>query len=614
MPLNVFGGIGLSLDKPWLWAFGVLVPYVIIYLTKPRPHKKTVPSLMFMMTVQGRMKKNAFFNKLLRNFIFFIQLFIFSVLAFALTHPLLGLDANLKSNNVVLIIDASASMQVKDGSLTRFEKAIEQAKEYNAKRTSIVLAENMPLVLLKSDDSKKASPILSKLKPKATSTNIGDAMMQADELLGGKKGRVILFSDFTSNQGSDALVAKRKLLAQETDVELINFGKPVANIGIVEIKFEKDVVIIYVKNYFKEEKEISLIITNNGNELNKTKLKIEPGAIESSRFKVIEGINRIEIPEKDLMMVDNIAYVSMPESQKIKALVFSNKKNIYLISALNSIDDIELTVSEPPTLPEIKNYDLIIIANIDKSLVLPGTFSDIKSVVNKGGSLVIMAQDDLATIDTKGLLSFMPSQVSGYTSINKKIDNEFTKDIDFGTQSKHLSGTSEEGSIVLAESDSNEPLLIFTDNKKGKVIYYGIYDEQSDFKDSIDYPLFWYDLTGYLFGRKQLKNYNFKTGTVLTMDKQNVKTPAGEIKTSRLFLDEQGVYEYDNIKIAANLLDVKESDLEKIDKNIFETEKSALGEYYEKKKADFELIIPLIIIAIIAFLAELAYLKRRGDI
>jgi len=610
----IFDQASLSLNKVWLWAFLVIIPYIIIYLTKPRPQKKTVPSLMFMLSVQGRVKRNAFLNKFLRNFLFFIQVLIFSLLAFSLSNPVLSLEANLPSNNVVIIIDGSASMHVKDGSLTRFENALDEAKKHVGRKTSIILAEDAPLVLLERESKKRAEEVLAGLKPRATSTNIGDALMQAADILGGKKGKVVLISDFTSNQGSDIIMAKRKLVTQDIDIQLINVGKALSsNIGIVGMKFEKDVVVLAVKNYYREDKESTVALINNEKELNVTKLQIKSGSIEELRFSVMPGINRMNIIENDALLVDNTLTVSFPERRTIRAIFITNKANQYMVSALTAVDDVELTVAEPPVLPKL-DHDLIIIGDIDTSLILPGTFSDIKALVHKGSKLIIMAQDDLNVIDTKGLLPFTPHNILGLTSINKKIENEFTKDIEFGTQTKHLSGEAETDALVIVESDAGAPLLVYSERKLGVVIYYGIYDEYTDFTDSIDYPVFWYDLTGYLFNRKQLDQYNFKTGTILTINKQDVKTPSGTTRVSQLLLDEAGVYEYGGIKVGVNVLDVRESDLSDVETDIFTSDKKHYADELEKRPTPFNLTILLIIFAFLALTVEFAYLKRRGDL
>ena len=78
-------------------------------------------------------------------------------------------------------------------------------------------------------------------------------------------------------------------------------------------------------------------------------------------------------------------------------------------------------------------------------------------------------------------------------------------------------------------------------------------------------------------------------------------------------LDETGIYEVDGKKIAVNLGDEKESDINKETLQL----KSALGEISEEKVKDtsnLDLEVPLLIAGVLLLFLEFLYIKRRGDL
>ena len=62
-------------------------------------------------------------------------------------------------------------------------------------------------------------------------------------------------------------------------------------------------------------------------------------------------------------------------------------------------------------------------------------------------------------------------------------------------------------------------------------------------------------------GTEDIRDFNSKTGKVVTIKEQKVKTPSLPLTTSKIIFDEVGIYEFDNKKFASNLLDETESDV-----------------------------------------------------
>ena len=61
---------------------------------------------------------------------------------------------------------------------------------------------------------------------------------------------------------------------------------------------------------------------------------------------------------------------------------------------------------------------------------------------------------------------------------------------------------------------------------KGNIVFYGIFERDSDFAISTQYPLFWNDMLGKLARSESVENLNMKSGIITEIPMQKVKTPS----------------------------------------------------------------------------------------
>ena len=135
----------------------------------------------------------------------------------------------------------------------------------------------------------------------------------------------------------------------------------------------------------------------------------------------------------------------------------------------------------------------------------------------------------------------------------------------------------------------------------------------SDFKTLPAYPIFWNSLINFMVGTEDIKDFNHKTGKIVAINKQNVKTPTSTVTTSKLLMDDAGIYEFDKKKFAVNLIDEKESDINLPSKAESLEERERLLDR-ESKEHDFNLEFPILLLVFLFMLAEFLYIKVRGDL
>jgi len=312
--------------------------------------------------------------------------------------------------------------------------------------------------------------------------------------------------------------------------------------------------------------------------------------------------------------VDNAAYISNPQRHKTKVALITNNGNKFLENALLATKTVDLEISEPPIFPDYTDYDLVIFSNVSKKYILPGIDLDIKKAAKKGVSFIIMAQNELPNLGYGYVLPVDLEGKGGRSSVQKVIVNHLTRNVDFGTVSEYYFATPKKNTIIIAKADDETPMLALREFENAMVAYYGIIDESSDFKQSPSYPIFWDGFVGFLLGVEDINNFNLKSGKILTFPvKTKVKTPSGSLSTEKLIVDEVGLYLIDGNTYASNLLEEKESRINKDEK----TSAKSYGDYKFKKvtqKRDVSLENYLLLFVLAIIIIELIYTKFRGDI
>ena len=623
--------VTLPFQRPFgLWMLIAVAVFVILYLRRPKPQDKVVPSLMFIMQENKKSNQYSFFQKLMTNLLFLLQLFSILGLSLIAAAPFIKLKYDVTLENTVVILDVSASMQAKEKGVLRFDKALEEAKKVLSGRNTIILAENIPLIVLENEDTQIALNVLSKIKPRATTTNLGDSLLLAKDILGDKPGRIIVISDFIATEGPDIEVVRAALSSEDKIVDFVDVSNNAHNVGIVRLDVTKYNTKVYIKNFNNETKQTAVKIIRDGKTVTQAKVSIAPGSVENFIFDTPSGISSVELEPKDDFEVDDTAYIATPPKIKNSVLLITNEKSSNLERALEAAKDIDLDVVNPPVLTintkkekiEPYRHDVIIVYKINnvnkRDGIVPGTFEDIEDYVSKGGNVILSAQDDLKELSMRSLpLVDLKNKINKPTKVCVETINQITKQFEkekcFTAAASYFGADAKKGTITFASALDKTPLIVYGEKNKGKVAYYGILDDASDFKTLPSYPIFWNSLINFMVGIEDIKDFNYKTGRIMTINEQKVKTPSTILTTSKLLMDEAGIYEVNNKKLAVNLLDEKESDVNAISKISNQKERQKLFQR-ESKERDFNLELAVLILAFLFMMAEFFYIKVRGDV
>lgn len=118
----------------WLTPLGFLgliglIILIIIYIIKPNYQNKVISSTFIWRLSLKYIKKRLPINRLHNILLFLCQCLILAISALLLAQPVISSMQFGDETEKIIIIDASASMRVNDGRNTRFERAVERAKD-----------------------------------------------------------------------------------------------------------------------------------------------------------------------------------------------------------------------------------------------------------------------------------------------------------------------------------------------------------------------------------------------------------------------------------------------------------------------------------------------------
>ncbi|HSU73166.1 MAG TPA: VWA domain-containing protein [Candidatus Binatia bacterium] len=603
------GPIEIGSPAGLLWLL-LIIPLILFYLIRPKPKVKEIPSLMFFMNASGRNKLLSFLRTFVHDFLMLVQLLIILALALTPAQPASNVQHDISGSNTIIVIDASASMQTKEGSSTRLELAIDAAKDSLSTHNSVIIAEERPRIAIQDANDRDTVGVLNFIKPTDSGSRIGDAMVLAGELLREKEGRIVVVSDFITTGGVEPSVAKAVLQARGKVVTFINVGEGKKhNVGFIDLNVDDEATTAYVKNFNDEEATVTVKVADQ-----EKQLTIAAKGVEPYVFKTLPNVAKLEITQEDDLPADNTAFTSAPEKVPVKILLITNTPSPFLQNALKAASNVELTVSQPPVIAK-GDFDVVIIDNVNKDEVLAGTYDDIlKDVQRDGKTAIVNAQENSLDIDYRGLVPFGLTGTGENGYINVENPTRFTRNIEFGKLPTYFTTNLQPGVVPVAIVGNNSAIItVATVPGGGKLIWYGIPEKNTDFKFSPYYPIFWYELIKYVTNQKDITGMNFRTGTTLLLDKDTkVVSPSGTSETNRIIFDKAGIYELPDRKLAVNLLNEQESDINPREKLGDSPDDVKLTPVRELRSIPWE--ITLLVAALVILFVELLYVKIRGDI
>ncbi len=144
----------------WLWLSLLVLPILIMYMLKLRRREVSVSSTLLWERLLRDRQANTPWQRLRRNLLLFLQLLILAGLILGLSRPAI-MTPSVARGSLIVLLDASASMNASDVKPSRFEAARSVAHslidglEGNARMT-LLLVTDQPQVLASAESDRGA--------------------------------------------------------------------------------------------------------------------------------------------------------------------------------------------------------------------------------------------------------------------------------------------------------------------------------------------------------------------------------------------------------------------------------------------------------------------------
>lgn len=510
----------------WLGLLALGIPIFIHFLTRERLRQVQFTLTRFVLPSRRRITR---FRRFQHWWLFFLRALLIGLIAFALSHPVyksLRPPAESKSfpaepeQNVVIILDDSASMQYRERGKSLFSKAklhiIKLFKNYpSLTQFTLINCSQNPRIILQNVSAEEIEKALEKLAPSFSRTALSGAVALAAQVLRtspAKTGELIVVSDFQATAGDELYFQQFPEIISGVNFIPVRIGpEEKSNVRITDLALESPDLIgvnrpfnlrVKVCNDSPSQvtKNISLRI-NQEPQLEK-EIVLNPDEKKWISFPLVcnqEGAEQgiIGFKKHDAFKLDDQYHFAFSVQPKIKALLLGEKieDNYYLKSALNPFSEPEgkvKVISESILhfkAQNLQNYDLVVFNNVGRISSVVKERLD-KYLLN-GGKVLIFLGNNVDPVAYNTLLGeLLPGKIGGILS-EGKITNSVYREIDLGEVSffKFYQVDPAARAYILAIVNHTEPVLLQQARFAGQVVL-GSFCDQREWSDIFIHPAY----------------------------------------------------------------------------------------------------------------------------
>lgn len=473
-------------------AAGVIV---LFYILKLRRRPVPVPFARIWERILRDKEATSLFSQLKRILSLLLQLAILALMLLALGDPRTAQNL-VEGRNVVVLIDASASMRASDVEPTRLDAAVEDVREMVRGLGSddrLLIAQMdaavTPLSTLTGEVS-ELEKALKDVRPVDARTDFARGLrFAADTLRGLPKPEIVVVSDGSLGEPVDAA---GKVDLEGITLSYIHVGEGSHNAAITGFSVRRYPldksryeVMLEVTNTSEQPMDVELSLYGDGDLTDVSRLQLKAKEVLPRFYPNLSGASRtlearLALPDgaRDDLPADDHAYALLPERRRSRVQVVTDG-NMYLEAALLLDEYLDVTMVTPAEYPSDGEFDVTIFDNVAPVLAGKGGHTLYlnptgENVPFKVGELVKNGDSDYAL---------------GFDEIEHKHPIvRYTALGDINIAEAHVLEGEKEDKVV-AKSHKG-PLLIAGRRSGNKFVALGFDVRHSDFALRIAWPLF----------------------------------------------------------------------------------------------------------------------------
>ena len=382
----------LSILQPTALLYALLaIPILLLYMLRMRRREQPVPSVLLWTLLLRDRRASTPWQRLRRNLLLLLQLLILASLVLALARPAIPFAA-VEGDSLIVLLDASASMQAVDVRPDRFEQARRAVDELIANlapttRVSLVLVGDEPQVLAAaSSDKAELDAALAGARAGVGAADWSSALaLAAGVAAQASQGATVVIV-------SDGGLGGHSLPPLPAQVRYLPIGQSDDNLAISAMALQRTAagteLFLQVHNYSEEDREALVSLEIDGT-LYQAERIVVPGGESLDRIwgdAPAEGrvyrarlgsVDSASGEALDALALDDVAFALYRPSRERRALLFPYQAaparyNIFLEKALLALDDLSSYRAVPAegdgVKPPEESFELYIVDG-----VWPGT-------------------------------------------------------------------------------------------------------------------------------------------------------------------------------------------------------------------------------------------------
>ncbi|MBK6691234.1 MAG: VWA domain-containing protein [Myxococcales bacterium] len=344
--------------------FGAAAALVtVFYILKLRRRAVAVPFSPLWNRILRDKEATSLFSKLKRLLSLLLQLALLVLLVLALGDPRAAASL-VKGRNLVVLVDASASMQATDVSGTRLGSAKDEVRKMirglgGADRMLIAQMDAVTTALVPmSGDTAELERSLDRISATDTRVDFARALRFAtDAVRGLERSEIVVVSDGNVGEAADASGAVR---LGDAKLVYVPVGRGKRNVAITQFSVRRYPldksryeVMLEVTNTSDTPEDVELSLFGDGVLVDLSKLRLAPGERLPRFYPNLSGASRALEARLGLvggghddLPADDRAYALLPERRRAKVLVVSDG-NTYLEAALLLDEYLDVTQVKP---------------------------------------------------------------------------------------------------------------------------------------------------------------------------------------------------------------------------------------------------------------------------
>lgn len=352
----------MSFLQPLALGLLALLPIIVLlHMLRVRRLQVHIPSTYFWAKALRDIRDQPKLRRPPVTMLLVLQLLIATLAALALARPMVyGVLAggDFQASHILVLVDASASMQATDVTPSRFASARAQADAVLAgldpgASVTLIRMGVTPKILYAGDDLGLARNALASAEPGGGFANVREAFRLANSLVRpGIRNRIVVVSDLALSADNSDLRNLGQLPAQ---VDFISVGSAAPNRAVTLVaaralpgSTSRYQLLARIGNFSADSVTPTVRVLADGLQVETRQVRINPGAQLDLRWDLPPGASRAEvrITGDDILPADDTAQLVLP-TQASRRLVLVSEKPDVLRRALAAIPGAEVQVVNP---------------------------------------------------------------------------------------------------------------------------------------------------------------------------------------------------------------------------------------------------------------------------